>query len=217
MLHSHNHDTYPTIHIYIRKHSQHNNDERTQFFRKIYHSPFIRNGCERVMCERCGGDWTNCSILTPSSFVFISTSFSFYWGAQSGVLRALSPLLGAGSLYSILSPTYWLQLTEPVCHTGLYNCLTSTCCLWASYLHPIQPVHSQGYILWYLRPEALVICTGAFLIWQLGRGSLCYGNTWNHLTECKKNWSTFKNVIYKMCLQIIYIFDICAWTEFSIK
>ena len=40
-----------------------------------------------------------------------------------------------------------LQLTEPVCDTGLYNCLTPTCFLWASHLHRIQPVHGQGYIL----------------------------------------------------------------------
>ena len=29
-------------------------------------------------------------------------------------------------------------------------------------------------IPWYLRPDAPVIYTGAFLIWQLGRGSICY-------------------------------------------
>ena len=41
----------------------------------------------------------------PSSFVFNGTSFSFCWAAWLGVLRAHSPLLGAGSLYSILSLT----------------------------------------------------------------------------------------------------------------
>ena len=41
----------------------------------------------------------------------------------------------------------WLQLTQTLCGTGLYNCLTSTCFLWASHLHQIQPIHSQGYIL----------------------------------------------------------------------
>ena len=99
------------------------------------------------MCEKWVGDGTNCNILTPNSFVFSSTSFSFCWAAQSGVLRDHSPLLGAGSLYSILSPINCLQLTEPVCGTGLYNCLTTTCFLWASHLHPIQTVHSQGYTL----------------------------------------------------------------------
>ena len=141
-------NTYTTIHIYVRKHSQHNNDERIHFLKNIYHSHFIRNGCERVMCERWVGDWTNCNILTPSSFVFSSTSFSFCWAAQSGVQRAYSPLQGAGSLYSILSPTLTdSNLTEPVCGPGLYNYLTPNCFLWASHLHPIQLVHSQGYTL----------------------------------------------------------------------
>ena len=50
ILHSHNHDTYTylTIHIYMRKHSPHNNDERSLLFWKIFLSHFIRNGCERV-------------------------------------------------------------------------------------------------------------------------------------------------------------------------
>ena len=47
----------------------------------------------------------------------------------------------------VLTTASYLQLTEPVCGTGLYNCLTPTCFLWASHLHPIQPVHSQGYTL----------------------------------------------------------------------
>ena len=104
------------LYTYTCRNKINNNDERTHFFRKIYLSHFIRNGCERVMCERWVGNWTNCNILTPSSFVFSSTSFSFYWAAQSEVLRACSPLLGAGSLYSILSPTHWLQLTELLSH-----------------------------------------------------------------------------------------------------
>ena len=101
--------------------------------------------CERVMCERWVGDWTNCNTLTPSSFIFISTSFSFCWAAQSMVQRAHSSLLGAGSLYSILSLTNWLQTNSTVCCTGLYHCLTPTCFLWVSHLHRIQSVHSQGY------------------------------------------------------------------------
>ena len=96
MLHSHNH-----IHIHAETKSTIMTNEH-----------FIRNGCERVICERSVGDWANCNIVTPSSFVFCCTSFSFCWAAQSGILRAHSPLLGAGSLYGILSPTNWLQLTE---------------------------------------------------------------------------------------------------------
>ena len=47
----------------------------------------------------------------------------------------------------VLTTSSYLQLTEPVCGTGLYNFLKSTCFLGASHLHPIQPVHSQGYTL----------------------------------------------------------------------
>ena len=160
MLHSHNHDIYIQLYTYTCGNIINNNDEQTHFFRKIYLSHFIRKGCERVMCERWVGDWTDCNILIPTSSVFSSTSFSFCSAAQPGIL-------GAGSHYSVL-----LQLTEPVCGTGLYNCWTPTCFLWASRLHPIQPVQSQVYTL--ISSNGY---TGASLIWQLGRGSICYTYT----------------------------------------
>ena len=47
----------------------------------------------------------------------------------------------------VLTTASYLQLTEPVCGTGLYNSLTPTCFLWVSHRHPIQPVHSQCYTL----------------------------------------------------------------------
>ena len=102
------------------------------------------------MCERWVGDWTNCNILTPSSFVFSNIFFSFCSATQTRVLRAHSHQLGAGSLYSFLSPTNLLQLTGTFCRTGLCNCFTSTCFLWALLLHPIKPIHSQGYTLIFL-------------------------------------------------------------------
>ena len=72
--------------------------------------------------------------------------FLILLAAQPGVLRA-QPSLGAVSHYSILSPTWLTPTNWTSCRTGLYHCLTSTCFLWASHLHPIQPVHSQGYTL----------------------------------------------------------------------
>ena len=117
-----------------------NNDERKHFFRKIDLSHFIRNGCERVakgLCVRGELETEKTATYWPPVPFFSNTAFSFCWAVQSGILRAHSPLLGAGTLYSILSPTNWPQLTEPVCGSGLYNCLTSTCFLWASHLHPI--------------------------------------------------------------------------------
>ena len=46
----------------------------------------------------------------------------------------------------VLTTASYLLLSQPVCGTGLYNCLTFIF-LWASYLHQIQPVHCQGYTL----------------------------------------------------------------------
>ena len=97
------------------------------------------------MCKKWVGDWTDRNILTPSSFVFSSTSFSFCWAAQPGILRAQTSAVSGVSLPR--TATKWLQLTRTVCCTGLYHCLTSICFLWASHLHPIQPVHGQGYML----------------------------------------------------------------------
>ena len=107
------------------------------------------------MCEGWVGDRTNCNILSPSSSVFSSTSFSFSWAAQSGALRVHSPLLDAGSLYS----TY-LQLTD----SNQVNLSVAP-----GYIIVWHPPASCGrhictqfnpstvkVIPWYLRPDALV-------------------------------------------------------------
>ena len=66
-----------------------------------------------------------------------------------GSLRTASPLSGAGShcleLQLQLIPTNWLQLTQAVCDTRLYNCLTSTCFLCASQSRQIQPIHRSRW------------------------------------------------------------------------
>ena len=119
-----------------------NNDEWTNFFRKIYLSHFIRKGCERVMRERWVGDLTD----------------GTYWPkiplSLAALISRFAGLLNQGSWRPIglcwvlvLSTASYLQLTEPVCGTGLYNCLKPICILWASHQHPIQPIHSQGYTL----------------------------------------------------------------------
>ena len=61
-----------------------------------------------------------------------------------------------------------LQLTQAVCGTWLYNCLTLTCFLWASQLHWIQPVHRSR---WY--PD-IFDRMHLFLDWRLGRGPICH-------------------------------------------
>ena len=72
-------------------------------------SHFNRKGCERVMCGRWVGHWTDGNILTPNSPVFSSTSFSFCRADQPGVLRAQS---SAGTWFSLpRTATDWVQLS----------------------------------------------------------------------------------------------------------
>ena len=135
----------------MRKHSQHNNYERTHFFRKTYLSHFIRNGCKRVtkgFCVRGELETEQTTTYWPP----VPLSLAALLSRSAGLLNRGS--WGPISLcwVLVLSTASYLQLidsklTEPVSRTGLYNCLTSTCFLGASHLHPIQPVHSQDYIL----------------------------------------------------------------------
>ena len=134
------------VYIYIYGNIINNNDERTHFFRKIYLSHFIRKGCERVVCEKWIGDWTDCNILTPSSSGHSSTSSSFCLAAQPGVLRAQAlcwELVLTASNCNSNTNCNWLQLTDLSVAPGYIIVWRP----WASQLHRIQPVHGQGYIL----------------------------------------------------------------------
>ena len=112
----------------MQKHIQHNKDERTQFFRKIYLSLYWKGskGLRRVLlCERWVRDWTELQLLTPTLMAitaFLSRSTGLLNRGPGG-----QPLLGHGSHSSIFSPTD-LNFLSP----GLYNTLTSTYFLWAS-------------------------------------------------------------------------------------
>ena len=77
---------------------------------------------------------TDCYILTQSfSRDHSSTSSASWLGCSTWVVEGPSPLSGAGSHSAgILSPTaIGTELTQAVCGTWLYNCLTPTCFLWA--------------------------------------------------------------------------------------
>ena len=115
-----------------------------------YTSHFIRKGSKRLLnvllCERWVGDWTELQHIDPHSYGHNSVSFPFSKAAQPGtwgpslcwdivLILASSlqlqlfnhgswgrpPLLGAGSLYRILSPT----AVNLLC-TKLYYCFTPT-------------------------------------------------------------------------------------------
>ena len=118
------------------------------------------------MCERWVGGGTDYNILTPSFSDYSSTSFC--WAAQPG---SWGPKPSARSWFSLprtSTRTLTRNPTQAVCGTWLYNFLTSTCFLWASQLHRIQPVHRSR---WY--PD-IFDRMHLFLDWRLGRGPICY-------------------------------------------
>ena len=129
---------------------RHNKDERHSSSEK-YTSHFIWKGSKGLLkvllCETWVGNWTEMQLIDPHSYGHNSVSFPFFWAAQPGpgvhplwdmvlipssslhmiwtptaqpgVLK--TPLLSAGSLYSILSPTN----SNFLC-TELYYCFTPT-------------------------------------------------------------------------------------------
>ena len=112
----------------------------------------------------------NYNILTLQLFWLQQHFFPILQGCSTKGLGA-QPLLEHGSPSSIFSPTDLNFLS-----LGLYNNLTPTYFLRASHLYPIQPIDSQGYplITWYLRLDAPVIYTGAFLLLTAWLGSIFY-------------------------------------------
>ena len=109
------------------------------------------------MCERGVGDGTDWNLLTPSSSGHRGISSSFCWAAQPGSWGSKPSVSSWFSLprTATRTPTNWLQLTETVCGTGLYNCLTSTFFLWRCNCTEFNP--STGKVItWYLRPDAPV-------------------------------------------------------------
>ena len=131
----------------------------------------VRKGYERIIVWEVS--WRlnkDCNILTPSSSGYNSTSFSSCGAAQPGALRAQ---LSAGSgshcfeLQQLIS-TSDSQLTPTSCGTRLYNCLMPTCFSERHICTQFNP-STVKVIPWYLWPDAPVIYTGAFLIWQLGQ------------------------------------------------
>ena len=89
----------------------------------------------------------DCYILTPSSSDYSNASSSFCWAAQLGSWRSKPSIWSWFSLRGHpISNCAWnsnsncpeltvclprTPTTQAVCGTWLYNCLTSTCFLWA--------------------------------------------------------------------------------------
>ena len=118
----------------MRKHIQHNKEERMQFFRKIYLSLYSKGLCVRGELET----EQRLQHIDPQLFWLSQPFFPVLLGCLTGGLGT-QPLLRHGSHSSIFSPTD-LNFLSP----GLYNNLTSTYFLRVSHLQSIQPVDSQG-------------------------------------------------------------------------
>ena len=172
-------------------------NERTHSFIKKYTShTLFSKGLRKGWCWLCvrgelepETDWY---ILTQSSSVHCSTSSSFCWAAQPWALRAqafcLELVLTLASYLQLklqlelqlTATATQIQLTQAVCGTWLYNCLTPTCFLWAYTSAPNSttstgqgdiPISSTGCTCFRC---PLLIYTSASLNWWLGRGSICY-------------------------------------------
>ena len=152
-----------------------NNDERTHFFfRKIYLSHFIRKGCERVVCEKWVGDWTDCNILTllPLTIAaLLSHSAGLLnrgsWGPKPSVGACsnclellLEPQLTDSNLLELSVAPGYIIVRYPPASRGRCNCTE---------LNP-----SRGYPDIFDRMHL-------FFDWRLGRRSICYTNAGSNI------------------------------------
>ena len=138
-------DTTIRIHIHAEAKSTKMMNKHTSLEKYTSHTLFetvakrLQNGCVWEVSWRLN----RLQHIDPKFLYLYQHFFLILLAAQPGVLPRTATR----------TPTNWLQLTRTVCGTGLYNCLTSTCFLWASHLHRIQPVHMSRL---YLRPDAPV-------------------------------------------------------------
>ena len=183
---------YIHIYIYIQNHNDDTiKDEQRSSFEK-YTSHFIWKGSKGLLkvllWERWVGGWIEQQHIHPHSYGHNSVSFPFSWAAQpgawgpslsgtcssfnhfsptattqSGVLRA--PLLGAGFLYRILSPTDWTS-----CAPSYIIIWRSLFFLWASQFRTQFNPSTIKAISWYSSTGCTLFTQVHFLFWQLGRG-----------------------------------------------
>ena len=156
MLHSHN-QLY--IYIYVRKHNDDNKDEQTQFFWKIYLSLYSK-GFERV---------TKGIIVWEVSWRLNRTAT--YWPPLFWPSSISPGLLNWGPSLCwdmVLIPASSLQLIDFLSHPGyiiIWRPPTSCGVTIQTQFNP----STVKVIPRYLRPDAPVIYTGAFLIWLPSR------------------------------------------------
>ena len=154
--------------ICMQKHSQHNNDERNTVLEKKYtsHTLFemVGKGYEKDMCGRWVGDWTKTATYWLPALLAIA-ALHFHpvellnqgpWGPSSLLGLVLSTLNSNNWLQPLISNS--LELPVAPGYIIVWHPTASVSV--ASTLNSTRP---------YLRPEAPVIYTGVFLIWNLSR------------------------------------------------
>ena len=138
-----------------------------------YTSHFIWKGSKRLrrvlLSERWVGDWTELQHIDPQSSGHHSLSFPFSWAAQP---EPWGPSL---CWDMVLIPASSLQLIWTSCRRGYIIIWRPPTFCERHNSHSIKPFDSQSYplISWYLRPDAPVIYTGAFLLLTAWPGSIC--------------------------------------------
>ena len=139
-------------------------NEDTSLEKYISHTLFLK-GLWKSWCGLCvRGELEterDCHILTPSSSDHSSTSSSFCWAAQPGfwgprpsVCKLILTLASCPPTNSNCNSNWTdsrLEMTQAVCGTGLYICLTSACFLW---VYASTMSTGQGDI-----PTSLIGCT----------------------------------------------------------
>ena len=167
-------------------------NERTHIIKNIPHTLYSWNGCERVNVGYVWEmSWRRGQTATYWPKVLLATIAAPFpllgWAARPWVTEGPSPLSAAGFQFGILSPTEsncdrnWVT----VCCTWLYNCLMSTCFLWAYASAPNSTTSTgQGDIpISSIGPPVSLIYTGPSLDWRLGRGSIDYWEEFWRLEE----------------------------------
>ena len=194
---------YSHIHADISRNiSKHNirtsMNERTRFFIKIYLSHIIRKGwcwlCVRGELET----EIDCHILTQSSSDHSSTSLIFWMACSTVGPEGPSPLFGSGSHSGTLSPT-----VAP----GYIIVWRSRICTEFNHVHRSR-WYSDIFDWMNLFPPFLCLFTQVHLLidGSVEGQYVTDRNKYNYLTVCKKmSASSFKNIPYKNCLEIIYL------------
>ena len=167
--------------------------ERTHFFIKIYLSHFILEMVDVGCVWEVSWRRRQTATYWPKVLLNIAALLSHSgWAAKPWVTEHRKPSVCKLILTLAYCPptdsncnrnSNWLQLTQTVCGTWLYNCLTPTWFLWAYASAPNSTTPTgQGDILisstgFACLAVLLLHHTGASLDWRLGRGSICYNTT----------------------------------------